>query len=179
MKAALLTALRQPLEVTQVPARDPGPGQVRIRVRASGICGTDIHAWHGDYALPGLPLVLGHEPVGVVESVGPGMTSLRVGDRVGVSWTQRGCGRCRPCQELRPVYCSDAVTWVQNGGGNAELMIAESEGCTLIPDGVAWEEAAPVFCAGFTAMSGYRNAAPRPGDRVAILGLGGLGHLAL
>ena len=179
MKAAVMTGLRRPMEVCDVPVRNPGPGQVRIRIEASGICGTDIHVWHGDVPVPGLPMVLGHEPVGMVESLGAGVTTVRVGDRVGVSWTQRGCGRCRRCQEERPIYCTDAVSWLQNGGGNSELMIAEAAGCTLLPDGVSWEDAAPIFCAGYTVMSGYRNASPRPGDRVAVLGLGGLGHLAL
>lgn len=179
MRAAVMTGIRGLNEVRDLPRRDPGPGQVRIRVHASGLCGTDIHAWHGDFSLPAFPAVLGHEPVGIVESLGPGVTTVRVGDRVGASWTQRGCGRCRACQEERPKYCGEPVTWVGNGGGNAEYMIAEETGCTLLPDGLGWEDAAPLFCAGFTVMSGYRNAAPRPGDRVGVLGLGGLGHLAL
>jgi D-arabinose 1-dehydrogenase-like Zn-dependent alcohol dehydrogenase len=107
------------------------------------------------------------------------VNGLKVGDRVGASWVQKGCGRCRACQEGRPVYCPDAQTWVHLGGGNSELMLAWGTGCTLLPDGLAYEEAAPVFCAGYTVMSGLRNADPRPGDRVAVLGLGGLGHLAV
>jgi D-arabinose 1-dehydrogenase-like Zn-dependent alcohol dehydrogenase len=179
MRAAVMTGILGPNEVRDLPRRDPGPGQVRVRIRASGLCGTDMHAWRGNFALPAFPAVLGHEPVGEVDTVGPGVSAVRPGDRVGVSWTQRGCGRCQPCQEERPKYCGQPVTWVENGGGNAEYMIAEETGCTLLPEGLAWEAAAPLFCAGFTVMSGYRNAAPRPGDRVGILGLGGLGHLAL
>jgi len=123
--------------------------------------------------------VLGHEPVGVIDQLGAGVTKLRIGDRVGVSWTQGGCGRCQHCQKKRELYCEHYISWIQNGGGNSELMIAEAEGCTLLPDGLSWEFAAPIFCAGFTIMSGYRNATPQTGERVAILGMGGLGHLAL
>lgn len=179
MRTAVMTGIRGPNEIRDIPCRDPGPGQVRIRVHASGLCGTDLHAWHGDFGLPSFPAVLGHEPVGTVDALGAGVTAVRLGDRVGVSWTQRGCGRCRACQEEQAKYCGQPVTWVENGGGNAEYMIAEETGCTLLPDGLDWVVAAPLFCAGFTVMSGYRNAAPRPGDRVAVLGMGGLGHLAL
>ena len=178
MKAAFLTGFRRPLELRDLPIPEPGSGQVRIRVHASGVCGTDLHVWRGQGGVSP-PAVLGHEPVGEVEQLGAGVTNVRVGDRVGVSWTQRGCGRCRYCQEERPKYCADPVTWVENGGGNAEFMLAEAAGCTLLPEQLSWEEAAPLFCAGFTVMSGYRNAGPRPGDRIGILGMGGLGHLGL
>jgi D-arabinose 1-dehydrogenase-like Zn-dependent alcohol dehydrogenase len=180
MKAALLTAINEPFVVRDIPSAEPGPGQVRIAVRASGVCGTDVHAWHGHLPLPfTYPVVCGHEPVGVVEKLGPGVTSLRIGDRVGVHWNQRGCGRCASCQRGEVAYCQQAASWVQLGGGHSELMIAEETGCALLPDQISWEDAAPIFCAGYTVMSGYRNADPRPGDRVAVLGIGGLGHLAI
>ena len=178
MNAAVLTALQKPLEFKTLPDPEPGPGQVRIKVRASGLCGTDMHVWHGHFPIR-LPAVIGHEPVGVVDKLGAGVTALRAGDRVGVSWHQVGCGRCRYCQEQRSQFCQSGRTWVQNGGGNGELMIAEASGCTLLPEGLSFEAAAPLFCAGFTVMSGYRNASPRTGDRVAVIGIGGLGHLAL
>ncbi len=98
---------------------------------------------------------------------------------MGVSWTQKGCGRCRDCQTERALYCGEAQTWMHLGGGNAERMLAWASGCTLLPDGISYEEAAPIFCAGFTVMSGLRNASPKPGERVAVLGIGGLGHLAV
>jgi 2-desacetyl-2-hydroxyethyl bacteriochlorophyllide A dehydrogenase len=178
MKAAVLSKFNNPLEIKEIPAREPGPGQVRIRIHASGVCGTDLHAWHG--LLPvSPPVVLGHEPVGTIEKIGPGVTRLKVGDRVGVSWHQAGCGRCVYCEKHQEKYCTDPVTWMRHGGGHAELMIAEAAGCTTLPDGVSWETAAPLFCAGYTVMSGYRNANPRPGERVAVVGIGGLGHLAL
>lgn len=178
MKAAVLKQINQPLEFETLADPEPGPGQVRIKVRASGLCGTDMHVWHGHFPVK-LPAVIGHEPVGHVDKLGAGVRALRVGDRVGVSWQQSGCGRCKFCQEHREQFCRDGRTWAHNGGGNSELMIAEASGCTLIPEGLAFEAAAPLFCAGFTIMSGYRNASPRTGDRVAVIGIGGLGHLAL
>jgi alcohol dehydrogenase len=179
MNAAVLTRVKQPLELKNLPDPEPGPGQVRIRIHASGLCGTDMHVWHGTFPIP-LPAVIGHEPVGVVEKLGAGVTALRLGDRVGVCWHQSGCGRCKYCQENRGQFCLEGGrSWIQNGGANSELMLAEASGCTLLPAGLAFEAAAPLFCAGFTVMSGYRNSSPRTGDRVAVIGIGGLGHLAL
>ena len=178
MKAALLTEVKKPFEIKNKPDPDPSAGQVRIRMAASGMCGTDVHVWDGTFPIT-LPNVLGHEPVGVVDKLGPGVTKLKAGDRVGVSWIQDGCGRCSYCQQRRELYCQNSITWMNNGGGNSEYMIAEAEGCTLLPEGLSWEDAAPIFCAGYTIMSGYRNARPKPGDRVAVIGIGGLGHLAL
>lgn len=178
MKAAVLTAFRKPLEFKDIPTPEPGPAQVRLRMHASGLCGTDMHVIHGILPVP-LPIVFGHEPVGVIDKTGPGVSGLKVGDRVGVCWNQSGCGRCDECQKQRVKYCKEARSWVHNGGGNSEFMIAEAAGCTLLPEQLAWEHAAPLFCAGFTVMSGYRNARPRPGERVAVVGIGGLGHLAV
>lgn len=178
MKAAYLTGLRQPLEFRDAPVPEPGPSEVRIRMQASGVCGTDVHFWHGQLTAS-LPIVLGHEPVGIIDALGPGVVSLQVGDRVGVSWCQAGCGRCRSCQRHRFSSCKNSVSWMNYGGGHQEFMIARAEGCTLLPDGLAWEPAAPMFCAGFTVMSGYRNGRPQTGERIAVIGLGGLGHLAI
>lgn len=178
MRAAFLPAPNAPLEIRDVDVPEPGPGEVRIRMHASGVCGTDIHVWHGLFPVE-YPLVLGHEPVGVVDAVGPGVTALRSGDRVGVSWVQGSCGRCGHCQRRREKHCEEQRTWMNHGGGHREFMIAEATGCTLVPDGLDWAAAAPMFCAGYTVMSGYRNARPRPGDRVAVIGIGGLGHLAV
>jgi D-arabinose 1-dehydrogenase-like Zn-dependent alcohol dehydrogenase len=178
MRAAVFKTVETPLSFEDLPDPLPGPGQVRIKMHSSGLCGTDMHVFHGHFPVP-LPIVFGHEPVGVIDALGPGVTTFSIGDRVGVSWVQGGCGRCVECARERTKYCRASRTWVQNGGGNAQLMIAEATGCNRIPEGIAWEVAAPMFCAGFTVMSGYRNARPRPGDRVAVIGMGGLGHLAL
>lgn len=168
----------RPARRVRVPIRRPGPGQVLVRVHASGVCGTDVHIREGRFALP-LPLHLGHEPVGVIEAIGEGVSHLALGDRVGVPWVQAGCGRCRACARGALWMCVDPITWIQNGGGHAELVVAEARGVVQIPDDVPFELAAPMMCAGFTVMSGYRAASPRPGERVAVLGIGGLGHLGV
>lgn len=178
MQAAVITQFGQPWALQDIPTPKPDAGQVLIKVHACGMCGTDLHAHHG-YLPMKPPIVPGHEPVGEIVELGAGVLNLKVGDRVGVSWLQKSCGRCRFCQEGRALYCMGQQSWMQIGGGNAEYMLAWADGCTLIPSGVSSEDAAPIFCAGFTVMSGLRNAAPRPGDRVAVLGIGGLGHLAV
>ncbi len=178
MRAAVVTAFNAPWEIRELPDAHPGPGQVVVRVRASGLCGTDLHVHHGVFPLR-TPFVAGPEPAGEVVEGGAGVTDLRVGDRVGTFWHQKGCGRCASCQTGFPGGCAEAQTWMHVGGGNSERMVAWASGCMLIPDGVAFETAAPIFCAGYTVMSGLRNADPKPGERAAVLGLGGLGHLAL
>jgi D-arabinose 1-dehydrogenase-like Zn-dependent alcohol dehydrogenase len=178
MKAVVMTAVKEPFTTREIPDPQPAAGQVRIRLHATGVCGTDVHVWNGELPVP-LPIVPGHEPVGVIDSVGQGVRSVRPGDRVGVSWFQAGCGRCPYCQMRQIKFCPEPKTWISNGGGYAEFMIAEAEGCTLLPDGLAWDRAAPVFCGGFSAMSAYRIAKPRAGERVAVIGIGGLGHLGL
>lgn len=178
MRAAVITTYNKPWEIKQVPDPRPQPGQVLIRIHASGMCGTDLHVHHGIFPLP-TPLVAGHEPAGEIVEVGAGVTNLLVGDRVGVHWNQKGCGRCAACLSGLERACAQAQSWMNLGGGNAELMLAWASGCTLLPEGLDYVLAAPIFCAGYTVMSGLRNADPRPGERVAILGLGGLGHLAL
>src|SRR5688572_29937771 len=138
-----MTGAREPFQLREVERREPGPGQVRIRICASGVCGTDTHVWHGTYIAVPLPAILGHEPVGVIDALGAGVTGLATGDRVGVGWVQRGCGRCVHCARARDVYCPDPITWEQNGGGFAQYMIAEATGCVRVPDGVDWTLAAP------------------------------------
>jgi D-arabinose 1-dehydrogenase-like Zn-dependent alcohol dehydrogenase len=178
MRAAVITKYNADWELKTLPDPRPSAGQVLIRIRASGMCGTDLHVHHGIFGLP-LPIVAGHEPVGEIVELGPGVLDFKVGDRVGVHWNQKGCGRCPTCQTGDQLHCAQAQSWMNIGGGNSELMLAWASGCTLLPEGLAYESAAPIFCAGYTVMSGLRNATPKPGERVAVLGLGGLGHLAL
>lgn len=178
MRAAVLTKTNTPWEIKDAEEPRPGPGQVVVRVHASGMCWSDVLAHRGQWPVQ-LPIVPGHEPAGEIVEVGAGVTSLNVGDRVGVSWNQKGCGTCVWCQRRKPTYCPAYQSWMTLGGGHSELMLAYESGCTLLPEGVSAEAAAPVFCAGFTVMSGLRNAGPQPGDRVAVLGIGGLGHMAV
>ena len=178
MWAYVLEEVGGPFVARQLSRPEPGPGQVRLKVRASGVCGTDVHLWEGRFPVP-LPIVAGHEPVGAIEALGPGVEGLALGDRVGVPWMQSGCGTCDECARDRSKYCQGMTTWIHNGGAFAEAMIVEAAGCIPIPDAVSWTAAAPLFCAGFTVMSGYRRGRPRPDDRVAVVGLGGLGHLAI
>jgi D-arabinose 1-dehydrogenase-like Zn-dependent alcohol dehydrogenase len=178
VRAAVITKFEEPWELKEVPDPRPGPGQVVVRIHASGLCGTDLHAHHG--RLGGtVPMVPGHEPAGEIVELGVGVLDLKVGDRVGAFWNQKGCGRCASCQSGLPGHCPNAQSWMHIGGSHAELMLAWASGCELIPDGLAYELAAPIFCGGYTVMSGLRNGDPKPGERVAVLGLGGLGHMAL
>jgi D-arabinose 1-dehydrogenase-like Zn-dependent alcohol dehydrogenase len=178
MRAAVITEFKGPWQIREVPDVRPAAGQVVIRVHASGMCGTDLHVHNGVFPLQP-PFVAGHEATGQIVELGAGVTDLRVGDRVGVFWNQKGCGRCDVCQTGRSDKCASQQTWMHVGGGNSELMLAWASGCALLPEGVSYEEAAPIFCAGYTVMSGLRNASPAPGERVAVLGVGGLGHLAV
>jgi D-arabinose 1-dehydrogenase-like Zn-dependent alcohol dehydrogenase len=181
MRGAQFLGPRQPLTLGALPIPRPNPGQVRIRVLASGVCGTDVHLVDGTFPCPH-PLVAGHEPIGVIDALGEGaqidLPGLTIGARVGVPWVQRGCGACPACDHGLLHRCMRPFTWMHSGGGHAEWMIAEASGCVPIPDELPSELAAPLFCAGFTVMSGLRRASRTP-ERVGVLGIGGLGHLAV
>ncbi|GAA1685084.1 alcohol dehydrogenase catalytic domain-containing protein [Nonomuraea maheshkhaliensis] len=178
MRAAVITRLNAPWEFQDLPDPAPGPAQVVVRIQACGMCFSDVLVHRGHWPVQ-LPIVPGHEPVGEVVALGPGVTTLKVGDRVGVAWMQRGEGRCVHCQSWHPVACAHTQTWMDLGGGYSDLMLAWESGCTLLPDGLDYADAAVAFCAGFTSMSGLRNADPKPGERVCVLGVGGLGHMAV
>lgn len=179
MKAAVVPAANHKWEIREIPRPEPGPNQVLIQIRASGICYTDVHQTKGE--LPGeFPRVLGHEPVGEIVAVGPGATTRKVGDRVGVPWLQTTCGRCEWCLRGRPMFCAQLVgTSTGTGGGHAEYMLSYADATALLPEGLSYEQAAPIFCAGYTVWSGLRWADPQPGERIAVVGIGGLGHLAV
>jgi len=179
MKAAVVPALHGTWEVREVPTPAPGPGQVLMKIKASGLCYTDVHITEG--MLPTrFPRTLGHEPVGEIVALGAGVTTRRVGDRVGVAWIQGSCERCEWCQRGKTIFCVEPlVTGITTQGGHAEFMLAQAAATTLIPDGLSYEQAAPIFCAGYTVWSGLRLADPKPQERVAVVGVGGLGHLAV
>lgn len=145
-------------------------------MHASGICYTDVHQTQGH--LPGeFPRILGHEPVGEIVAVAPGVTTRKVGDRVGTAWVQSTCGRCEWCLRGRRMFCPYMKgTGGDVQGGHAEYTLMNADVTYLIPDKVSYEQAAPIFCAGYTVYSGLRWADPQPHERVAVLGIGGLGH---
>ena len=179
MKAAIVPSVNSRWEIQEVPTPEPGPGQVLIKIHASGVCYTDVHQTRGE--LPGpFPRTLGHEPVGEIVGIGVGVSTRRVGDRVGVPWIQTTCGRCEWCLRGRPMFCPEQIgTGAQMSGGHAEYMLAFADATMLLPEGISYEQAAPIFCAGYTVWSGLRWADPKPGERVAVVGIGGLGHLAV
>jgi alcohol dehydrogenase len=179
MKAAIVPSVQAKWEIREVERPTVGPNQVLIKIHASGICYTDVHQTNGH--LPGqFPRILGHEPVGEVVEIGVGVVNRHVGDRVGAPWIQATCGRCEWCFRGRPMFCAKQIaTGMQLSGGHAEFMLAYADATMLIPDNVSYEQAAPIFCAGYTVWSGLRWADPKPHESIAVLGIGGLGHLAV
>jgi alcohol dehydrogenase len=179
MKAAVAPSVNAKWEVNDWKTPKAGPNQVVIKIHASGLCYTDVHITHGVIPTT-FPRVLGHEPVGEIVEIGPGVTSRQIGDRVGVGWHQKGCGRCEWCLRGKKELCPNAITTgIVLEGSHAEYMLAYADATMLIPDSVSYEQAAPIFCAGYTVWSGLRLADPKPHERIAVVGIGGLGHLAL
>jgi len=179
MQAAVVPVANGSWEVKDVPTPQPGSNQVLVKMHASGICYTDVHETLGH--IPGqFPRILGHEPVGEIVAAAPDVVTRKVGDRVGTAWIQSTCGRCEWCQRGRRMFCPFMkATGIDVPGGHAEYMLMNADATYLIPDKVSYEQAAPIFCAGYTAWSGLRWADPMPHERVAVLGVGGLGHLAV
>ncbi|WP_078310985.1 MULTISPECIES: alcohol dehydrogenase catalytic domain-containing protein [unclassified Mycobacterium] len=185
MKAIVMTGANRPWEVQEVPTPTAEPGQVLVKVHASGMCYTDAWATQG-FGGDIYPQTPGHEIVGEVVEVGAGVHTREVGDRVGATWVQSACGRCAYCRQNRPLTGQTAVQCVNprtSGfaaqGGHAEYIALSAEGTVLLPDGLPYELAAPIMCAGYTTWSSFRDAAPQPHERVAVVGIGGLGHVAL
>ena len=148
MQAAVAPAVNSSWQMKDVPQPQPGPSQVLVEMHASGICYTDVHQTLGH--LPGpFPRILGHEPVGEIVAVAPDVTTRKVGDRVGTAWIQSTCGRCEWCQRGRKMFCPYLKgTGIEAQGGHAEYMPMNADATYLIPDKVAYEQAAPIFCAG-------------------------------
>jgi len=168
------------LRVVERRVSEPGPGQVRIRVEACGICHTDSYTVTGAYPGLTLPRVPGHEVIGRIEALGPGVSRWKIGQRIGVGLIAGEDGVCEPCRRGDPVNCQNpVVSGVTVDGGYAEVMIAEARGIASIPDELSSAEAAPLLCAGVTTYNALRNAGLRAGDLVAVQGIGGLGHLGV
>ena len=166
-------------EVKEVPTPQPRANQVLIKIHASGICYTDVHITKGGLGVK-FPNTIGHEPAGEIVALGEGVTTRKVGDRVGVPWLQSTCGRCEWCQRGKLFFCPNLVaTGINILGSHAEFMVAYADATQLLPDGLSYDQAAPIFCAGYTVYSGLRFAYPRPHERVAVVGIGALGHLGI
>ena len=169
-----------PFELVERDLPEPGPGEVRVKVQACGICHSDSIARDGLFPWVAFPIVPGHEIAGVIDAVGPGVVGWGVGTRVGVGWFGGHCGRCEPCRRGDLVDCRNLrVPGLTYDGGYAEAMLAPADALALIPDELSATEAAPLLCAGVTTYNALRESGARPGDLVAILGIGGLGHLGV
>jgi alcohol dehydrogenase len=180
MRAAQVSAPGGSFELVKVDLPEPGPGQVRVAVEASGICHTDV-AMVGGY-LPGtpFPLVAGHEIAGRVAAVGAGVTAWQPGDRVGVGWFGGCCEQCTSCREGDFINCASLqVPGLAYPGGFAEAVVVPANALARIPDEISAVEAAPITCAGATTYNALRASNARPGDLVAVLGLGGVGHMGV
>lgn len=181
MKAAVVTALGAPLELQDVPIPEPGAGEVLVRVAASGVCHTDLHAASGDWPVkPTPPFIPGHEGVGTVVALGPGVFSVKEGDRVGVPWLHTACGACPYCNTGWETLCGrQQMTGYTVNGGFAEYVLADARFVGHLPDTLDFGPAAPVLCAGVTVYKGLKETEVRPGEWVAVSGIGGLGHMAV
>jgi D-arabinose 1-dehydrogenase-like Zn-dependent alcohol dehydrogenase len=181
MRAVQVTRSKGPLEVVEREISEPGAGQVRVKVEACGICHSDTMTKEGLW--PGIhyPRVPGHEVVGTIDAIGNGVSGWTKGHRVGVGWHGGHCGYCDSCRRGDFVTCQVAlqIPGIAYDGGYAEYMIAPSGALAKIPDGLSAVDAAPLMCAGVTTFNPLRNSGARPGDLVAILGIGGLGHLGI
>src|SRR5438876_2295523 len=167
------------LELTEKPLLDPPRGHVRIRIEACGVCHSDAGTVEGVFPIQ-WPRVPGHEAVGRVDALGQGVEGWTIGQRVGVGFLAGSCGHCVPCRAGDLVSCQNqAFTGVLHDGGYAEIMIAKASGLMSVPDDLSSVNAAPLLCAGLTTFSALRNSPARAGDLVAILGVGGLGHLGV
>lgn len=184
MKAAVIHEYKQPLSIEEAEIPKPGPDEVLIKVEACGVCHSDLHIAEGDWVqllrIIKRPLIPGHEVVGRVVEKGEAVSELKVGDRVGVAWTHWTCGECELCKEGRENLCTkQAITGATVDGGYAEFMKAKSSHSLKVPENLSSEEAAPLFCAGVTVYRAIKNSGVKPGQRLVVFGIGGLGHLAV
>jgi len=180
MRAAQVRTAKGPFEVVEREIPDPGPGSVRIKVQASGICHSDSLTKEGLW--PGLryPRVPGHEVAGIVDAVGAGVTDFEKGARVGLGWHGGHCGHCASCRRGDFVTCQfGQIPGITFDGGHADYVVAPAVALARIPEGLSAAEAGPLMCAGITTFNSLRHAGARSGDLVAVLGIGGLGHLGV
>ncbi|WP_228376363.1 alcohol dehydrogenase AdhP [Chryseobacterium sp. JAH] len=181
MKAAVIHAFGEPLQIEELPVREPGENEVLVKVIACGVCHTDLHACEGDWpAKPNMPLVPGHEAIGYVVALGQSVKNVQEGDIVGVPWLYSACGCCDYCYTGWETLCESQ----KNGGysvdgGFAEYVVADARYVARFPSGINFTEMAPIICAGVTVYKGLKETGAKPGEWVGISGIGGLGHLAI
>lgn len=181
MKAAVIHAFGEPLHIEEMPVREPGENEILVKVIACGVCHTDLHACEGDWPVkPKMPLVPGHEAIGYVVALGRGVQKIKEGDVVGVPWLYSACGCCDYCYTGWETLCESQ----KNGGysvdgGFAEYVVADSRYVAHFPSNINFTEMAPIICAGVTVYKGLKETDAKPGEWVAVSGIGGLGHLAV
>jgi alcohol dehydrogenase, propanol-preferring len=181
MKAAVVRAFGKPLVIEDVPMPVPGPGEILVKVKACGVCHTDLHAASGDWPVkPAPPFIPGHEAAGVVAALGPDVTGFKLGDAVGVAWLHDACMRCEYCETGWETLCEHQHnTGYSVNGGFAEYVIASAAFAARLPAGVDFAAIAPILCAGVTTYKGLKETDARPGEWVVISGIGGLGQVAV
>jgi alcohol dehydrogenase, propanol-preferring len=181
MKAAVVEKFSAPLSIRDVPVPEPGPGEVLLELVASGVCHTDLHAADGDWPIkPTLPFTPGHEGTGVVVALGPGVTRLKEGDRVGLAWLYSADGRCEFCLSGWETLCPEQKNSGYSVNGSfAQYALANANYLALIPRQLSFVDAAPILCAGVTTYKGLKETGVRAGEWVVISGAGGLGHVAI
>jgi propanol-preferring alcohol dehydrogenase len=181
MHVAMVEQFKKPLVLREWDIPTPGAGQILIKTEACGVCHTDIHAASGDWPVkPTLPFIPGHEGIGRVSAVGAGVTAVKEGDLVGVPWLHSACGRCEYCLTAWETICpAETFTGYNTNGAFAEYLLADPNYVAHIPAGISATEAAPIICAGITSYKGIKQTEAKPGEWLAVSGIGGLGHLAI
>jgi uncharacterized zinc-type alcohol dehydrogenase-like protein len=182
------TSATEPLTKTTITRRDPGPHDVAIDIKFAGICHSDIHTVRAEWGKPNYPVVPGHEIAGVVTEIGSDVTKHKVGDHVGVGCMVNSCGICSSCKAGLEQYCKNGATFTYNSidkdgtptqGGYSQAVVVNENFVVTIPDSLSLDAAAPLLCAGITLFSPLRHWKAGPGTRLAIVGLGGLGHVGV
>jgi D-arabinose 1-dehydrogenase-like Zn-dependent alcohol dehydrogenase len=180
MRAAQVGVAKGPFEIVERGIPEPGRGLVRVKVQASGICHSDSLTKEGLWPAIQFPRVPGHEVAGVVDAIGEDVAEFKAGDRVGLGWHGGHCGQCASCRRGDYVTCERGqIPGITFDGGHADYVVAPAAALARIPDGLTAAEAGPLMCAGITTFNSLRHAGARSGDLVAVLGIGGLGHLGV
>jgi propanol-preferring alcohol dehydrogenase len=181
MQAVVVEKFGAPLVIREVPVPRPGPGQALVEIIASGVCHTDLHAADGDWPVkPTPPFIPGHEGSGIVAALGPGVTHLKEGDRVGIVWLHSACGHCEFCLSGWETLCPEQQNSGYSVNGSfAQYAVAQADYLGRIPESLSFVDVAPILCAGVTTYKGLKETDARPGEWVVISGVGGLGHIAI